>query len=67
MRPLFEELGQSFSTAIGGLRAEMREELDQLGVKLKAVETTIENTPDPNHTRRPPATGPGGAYTLTDC
>lgn len=67
MRPLFEQLGETFNTAIGELRSEMRTEIDQLSVKLKSVETAIETTPDPNHNHRPPATGAGGAYTLTDC
>ena len=67
IRPLFEQLGETFSTAIGELRGEMRTEIDELSVKLKSVETAIETTADPNHNRRPPATGPGGAYALTDC
>jgi hypothetical protein len=67
MRPLFEQLGESFSTAISELRGEMRTEIDQLGVKLKSVETVIETTADPNHNRRPPATGANGGIALTDC
>ncbi|XAI96255.1 hypothetical protein [Microcystis phage Mae-JY29] len=67
IRPLFEQLGESFNTAVAELGNELRTEIDQLSVKLKSVETVIETTADPNHNRRPPATGPGGAYTLTDC
>ena len=67
MRSLFEQLGESFNTAIGELRGEMRTEIDQLSVKLKSVETAIETTPDPNHNRRPPATGANGGIALTDC
>jgi len=67
MRPLFEDLGQSFSTAITALRTEMREEMDQFGVKLKAVETTAEGTPSAGHTARPTAAGASGQYAKTDC
>lgn len=67
MRPLFEELGTAFNTAVAELRTEMRTEIDQLSVKVKGVETAIETTPSPHHHSRPPATGPNGGMTLTDC
>lgn len=62
MRPLFEQLGETFNTAIGELRGEMRTEIDQLIVKLKSVETVIEKTADPNHHHRPLSTGPGSSH-----
>jgi len=67
MRPLLEQMGESFNTAITELRGGMQAEIDQLSVKLKALETAVETTPNPNHHRRPPALGPGGGMTLTDC
>ena len=67
MRPLFEDLGKSFSASIEGLRSEFRAETDAQAVKLKALETTIEKTPDTNHARRPVAAGPNGKFAKTDC
>jgi hypothetical protein len=63
LRPLFEQLGESFNAAIGDVRGE----IDQLGVKLKSVEATLEATPSHLHRARPPAIGLGGGQTLTDC
>ena len=65
MRPLFEDLGKTFAASVDGLRAEFRNEVDQLGIKLKTVETAIETTPERTHTARPAATGNG--YARTDC
>lgn len=67
MRPLFEQLGQTFSTAIEGLRTEVRGEIDGLGVKLKKLEDEHEGSPTPAHLSRPPAAGANGKYALTDC
>lgn len=67
MKPLFEQLGQTFATEIGGLRSEMREEMDVFAVKLKAVEQTVEGKPDTNHAKRPAAAGGNGQFAKTDC
>lgn len=62
LKPLFEGLGQTFATEIGGLRSEMREEIDRFAVKLKKLEDEHERAPAPNYTRRPPADGGAGDY-----
>lgn len=62
LRPLFEELGTSFSTAINGLRTEFRAESDALAVKLKSLENTQEVTPAKTFQQRPPANGNAGSY-----
>lgn len=67
LRPLFEQLGQTFAASIGDLRTEIRGELDQFAVQLKAVENTAETTPAQQHTARPPAAGANGENTVTDC
>ncbi|HQS69232.1 MAG: hypothetical protein B7Y36_18410 [Novosphingobium sp. 28-62-57] len=67
LRPLLEELGSTFSTAINGLRTEFRAEADALAVKLKKIEETQERTPDHNHRARPVASGNNGNYAKTDC
>lgn len=67
MKPLFEQFGQTFASSIDGLRSEMRGEIDQIGVKLKKVEDTIEAAPAPNYTARPAANGANGQYAKTDC
>lgn len=67
MRPLFEELGQTFATSIDGLRGEFRGEIDGLGVKLKKLEDEREETPAPTHLARPAAAGANGQYAVTDC
>lgn len=67
MKPLFEQLGQTFATEIGTLRTEMREEVDRLSVKISQVEQGVEKTPANNHSARPVAAGPAGQYAKTDC
>lgn len=67
MRPLFEELGQTFASSIDGLRTEMRTEIDGFGVKLKKLETEQEAAPAANHQARPAANGANGHYAKTDC
>lgn len=67
MRPLFEQLGQTFAASIDGLRTEVRGEIDQIGVKLKKLETEQEGTPAPTHLARPAANGSNGKFALTDC
>lgn len=67
LKPLFEQMGQTFAASIDGLRAEMREEIDSFAVKLKAVETTVETKPDNQHTRRPVAAGANGSFAKTNC
>ena len=57
MKPLFEQLGQSFSSEIGSLREEFRSEIDQLGVKLRKVEAVVEEQPAQTFTPRPRADG----------
>lgn len=57
LRPLFEGLGQTFAKEMGDLRTEMRGELDQFAVQIKALETTAETTPDHRHSARPEGSG----------
>lgn len=67
LRPLLEELGTTFSTALGGMRTEFRAEADALAVKLKKLEETQEKTPAGNFQQRPRAAGAHGNYAKTDC
>jgi len=62
LRPLLEELGTTFSTAINGLRTEFRADADALAVKLKKIEETQERTPDQSYRQRPSANGGAGNY-----
>ncbi|MFW2446005.1 MAG: GPO family capsid scaffolding protein [Qipengyuania pacifica] len=57
LKPLFEGLGQTFAKEMGDLRTEMRGELDQFAVQIKALETTAETTPDNQHSARPKGSG----------
>lgn len=66
-RPLFEELGQNFSTAINGLRTEFRADADALAVKLKKLEDAQETTPANTFQQRPRAAGSNGSFAKTDC
>lgn len=59
LKPLFEGLGESFATAIGQLRNDVNAQIDQLSVKVKAVETSIEETPSAAYSKRPDAAGKG--------
>lgn len=67
LKPLFEGLGQTFAKEIGDLRTEMRGEMDQFAVQIKALETTAETTPNQQHNARPAASGANGDAALTDC
>ncbi|MFN3456457.1 MAG: GPO family capsid scaffolding protein [Novosphingobium sp.] len=67
LRPLFDDMAKTFSTAVDGLRSEFRAEADALAVKLKKVEETHERTPDQNYRQRPIANGNNGNYAKTDC
>ena len=62
MRPLLEEMTTAFSTAIGGLRTEMRDEIDGLGVKFKKLEDQAEQSPSTKYRARPPADGGAGDF-----
>lgn len=62
LRPLFEDLGKTFASAVDGLRTEFRAEADALAVKLKKIEETQERTPDQNYRHRPSANGGAGNY-----
>ncbi|MCY1672104.1 GPO family capsid scaffolding protein [Novosphingobium sp. SL115] len=67
LRPLIEDLGNSFNTAINGLRTEFRADADALAVKLKKLEDEAEGTPAPTFRQRPQSTGKNGNYAKTDC
>jgi hypothetical protein len=67
MKPLFEQLGQTFATEIGSLRTEMRGEVDRLSIKVKQIEDGQEKAPANHHTARPTAAGSSGQYVRTDC
>ncbi|MBA4087356.1 MAG: hypothetical protein C0491_06100 [Novosphingobium sp.] len=62
LRPLFEDLGKTFATAVDSLRTEFRAEADALAVKLKKVEETQERTPDQNYRQRPISDGKAANY-----
>ncbi|WCT76281.1 GPO family capsid scaffolding protein [Novosphingobium humi] len=57
LRGVFEEFGQTVTTAIDGLRSEFRTEADAMALKLKKLEDTQEATPAPHFQRRPIADG----------
>ncbi|WJS97258.1 GPO family capsid scaffolding protein [Novosphingobium humi] len=57
LRGVFEEFGQTVTTAIEGLRSEFRAEADAMALKLKKLEDTQEATPAPHFQRRPIADG----------
>lgn len=67
LKPLFAELGTTFATSIEGLRSEFRSEADAQALRLRALETKVEGTPDTKHTQRPAAAGANGKYAVTDC
>ena len=67
LRPMFEQLGQTFAASIDSLRTEVRGELDQQAVKLASLKTAVEGTPAQNHTARPVAAGANGDQAVTDC
>lgn len=62
LKPLFADLGQSFSDEIGTLRTELRTEVDAIGVKLSKVEKVQEETPALSFQRRPQGNGNAGSY-----
>lgn len=62
LRPLFDDMAKTFSTAVDGLRTEFRAEADALAVKLKKVEETQERTPDQNYRQRPISDGKAANY-----
>ncbi|MBB3953384.1 GPO family capsid scaffolding protein [Novosphingobium sediminicola] len=57
LRPMFEEMGQTFANAVDGLRSEFRAEADAQALKLKKLEDTQEGTPAPHFQRRPISDG----------
>ncbi|NLR72884.1 GPO family capsid scaffolding protein [Novosphingobium sp. ERN07] len=62
LRPLFEDLGKTFSTALEGLRTEFRADADALAVKLKKIEEVQERTPDQKYRQRPISDGNATNY-----
>lgn len=60
IRPMFEELGQSFSTEVAAIRSEARSEIDALTLRFKKLEDERETTPAHFHQRRPAANGNAG-------
>ncbi|WP_306094935.1 GPO family capsid scaffolding protein [Qipengyuania flava] len=62
LRPLFDGFAQDIAGSIDGLRSELRGDLDQFGVRLKAVEKTAEDTPSETYRKRPPATGSNAGF-----
>ena len=67
LRPLLDELGTTFSTAINCLRTEFRADADALAVKLKKMEDLQETTPAGTFQQRPRAAGANGSFAKTDC
>lgn len=61
MRPLFEEMGQTFASVVDGLRTEFRAEADAQALKVKKLEDAQEGTPAPNFQRRPISDGGKGS------
>jgi len=60
IRPMFEELGQSFSAEVSAIRSEARSEIDALTLRFKKLEDERETTPAHFHQRRPAANGNAG-------
>ena len=60
LRPMFEQIGQTFASAVDGLRQELRTEADAQALKIKKLEDTQEGTPAPHFQRRPISDGSTG-------
>lgn len=66
LRPLFEEMGKTFSAEIRRVESRFNSEIDQLGVSLKSVSDKFEATPGTEHVKRPAAAGANGNQFKTD-
>lgn len=62
LRPVIEDMGTAFVTAINDLRTEFRAEQDRIAVKIHAIEQHREDTPSDAYRRRPVADGGAGNY-----
>ena len=62
LKPMLTELGQFCADEIGKLDARYREEIDQLSVKVKKLDDTIETTSANAYTARPAATGKSDGF-----
>ena len=67
LRPLFEDIGNSFATRIGALQTQMADQADAFAVQIKGIEDRFETTPATSYTARPPAAGAHGNTAKTDC
>lgn len=57
LRPMLDEVAQTFSTAIDTMRREFREEIDGIALKVKKQGEEQENKPAKDFSRRAPAGG----------
>lgn len=63
LRPMLEEVAQTFNTALDNLRKEFREEADRTALAVKKLGEEQESTPAHNFTRRQPSgSGSAGNY-----
>jgi hypothetical protein len=60
LRPMFDEMVQTFSTSLENIRKEFREETDRIALQVQKQGEEQEHTPAGNFSRRQPAGG-GGA------
>lgn len=60
LRPMFEQMGQTFASAVDGLRQELRTEADAQALKIKKLEDAQEGTPAHTFQRRPISDGGTG-------
>ncbi len=66
LKPLLEGFAKEIGGSIDTLRTEVRGDLDQFGVRLKAAETAIEGTPAQTYTKRPASAGAHGNQQLAE-
>lgn len=67
LRPLFEDMGQTFANQIGDLQTQLADQADQFAVQIKAIEDRFETTPAHQYQARPAAQGAHGDQAMTDC
>lgn len=67
LRPLFDQLGDTFAAEVARLQARMDDQADQFTLRFKAIEDKFEATPPSTYTARPIAAGANGDATVTDC
>lgn len=67
LKPLFEGIGQQFAASIGQLQTQIADRDDQVELRFKAIEDSLQKTPPATYIARPAAAGAHGDATKTDC